>query len=65
MGVSYCASIGFGNAPPAPTGAAATAVGGPGGGSKPNAGSATMANDFVLWTMWAGLAVGSFVFMLL
>ncbi|KAM7196241.1 hypothetical protein V8F20_007081 [Naviculisporaceae sp. PSN 640] len=66
-GVSVCASMGMGAPPPAPTGAAATLVGngGAGGGSKPNAGSAIVANDFVIWTMWFGIALGSLVVMLL
>lgn len=68
-GVSYCASIGMGTAPPAPTDAAATAVGGgngnAGGSGKPNAAGPTLADDFSIWTMWAGLAVGSFVVMML
>ncbi|KAK4207507.1 hypothetical protein QBC37DRAFT_392714 [Rhypophila decipiens] len=69
VGVSACASLGIGTAPPAPTDAGAAGGngngnGGGGGAGKPSAGN-TMGSDLVLWTMWAGVAVGSFVVMLL
>ncbi|KAM7190823.1 hypothetical protein V8F33_009246 [Rhypophila sp. PSN 637] len=68
MAVSACASLGFGTTPPAPTNAGAAGGNGNGNGGggagKPSAGN-VMGTDLVLWTMWAGVAVGSFVVMLL
>ncbi|KAK4457558.1 hypothetical protein QBC42DRAFT_301056 [Cladorrhinum samala] len=75
--VSYCASKGYGKAPPKPTGAAASALGdsgsgsgsgsgngGSGGGDNKSGASGMGAGDMVLWSVWGVVGLGMGVGML-
>ncbi|KAK4221595.1 hypothetical protein QBC38DRAFT_121916 [Podospora fimiseda] len=72
--VDWCASKGFGKAPPKPTGAEVTALGGGGSGSSNNGGngggneksgaSVMKVDNVILWGIWGMVGLGMGVGML-